>query len=96
MECKCIKCGHVWFSRSEKRTRQCPKCGTSNWDGSYAPEYPFMGIEIGQTILIPWKPESQRHENYKISKALGAFCQRTKRTFKRRPIPRGFEITRLT
>lgn len=31
---KCLKCGHAWIPRSEKRPAVCPSCGRPNWDES--------------------------------------------------------------
>jgi len=29
---KCLRCGHQWFKRMEKRPKQCPNCKQSRWD----------------------------------------------------------------
>lgn len=29
---KCLRCGHTWIPRSNKRAAACPKCYNRRWD----------------------------------------------------------------
>lgn len=29
---RCLRCGHTWVPRGERRPRMCPKCKSVNWD----------------------------------------------------------------
>jgi len=31
-KCKCKKCNHEWYPRSEKTPVQCPACKNPNWN----------------------------------------------------------------
>lgn len=91
---KCVKCGREWCQRGEK-SKQCPGCRTTNWDGHRASnnQYDFALIEIGQVRFYPWN--SQPHLNFRINAALTAFCHRSGKRFERKPTGTGMEITRV-
>ena len=29
---QCLRCGHTWHARSERRPVQCPRCKSTSWD----------------------------------------------------------------
>ena len=32
LDCKCLRCNHLWRSRVNHRPNQCPQCGSRIWD----------------------------------------------------------------
>jgi len=32
MECHCLRCGHTWEPRIERRPLACPQCKSRTWD----------------------------------------------------------------
>ena len=36
----CKRCPHLWFPRSQKKPKRCPKCGSPYWDRDIA--YPTI------------------------------------------------------
>jgi predicted nucleic acid-binding Zn-ribbon protein len=32
MICRCIRCGHSWVKRTDRKPKRCPKCKKPNWD----------------------------------------------------------------
>lgn len=41
---KCLKCGHEWHPRSEKKPVQCPYCKNPKWD---IPKKERLSKELG-------------------------------------------------
>lgn len=32
MKLKCDKCGHKWFTRTDKKPKVCPRCKSYDWE----------------------------------------------------------------
>lgn len=91
----CKICGYAWHKRKEKRTRQCPSCLSSNWDGTKELRrvYDFGSIAVGEQRLYEW--EDNQNRNFIIIRALISYSRRTNRKFKTDSKPLGLLVTRL-
>lgn len=56
----CLKCGGSWWPRSEGSPRQCPRCGSSHWDGREDQRIHNRGTGTRN------RPTSHGWENYKV------------------------------
>lgn len=96
----CNSCGHSWFSRKEKRSRQCPDCLVSNWDREGTRlQFNFSSLEIGGSAFYPWYEKNGKPDyvkNPKINRALTTYEHRSGRKFKRESGPRGLCVTRVS
>lgn len=96
MQNNCLSCGYFWWQRTEVRTRQCPSCGISNWDGSKNKRnvFKFDAHEIGQEIVYPW-PDGEFNRP-KLYRALKSYQYRTKKIFHCWGTPKGLLIKRIS
>lgn len=93
MSNKCVKCNFSWFPRTEKKSAQCPKCRTTNWDGN-STKYNFKVIEIGHSRLYDW-PEPLENRP-RLFAALNSYSRRSGREFYCYPESKGILIKRIS
>lgn len=89
----CLRCNHSWMPRTVKRSRQCPKCQTSNWDGSVIRQKFDFVMGVGEQKFYHW-PEPLEHRP-RLFGALMSYQRRHKQKFYIYPETKGMTIRRV-
>ena len=60
---QCLRCGHEWNTRTERKPVQCPRCKSPAWDRNRLPVYLSPGERPSFAEIASWGVWKDRPES---------------------------------